>query len=215
MDAAAEFKKGVYKFTCGEFDEAKKIFEDLAFGQNFGEAWVYLGALKVLNLESGETTVQQAVECFSRADSLLPERVNQHQALYSEFTLPMIKYFCNKYEDVKSQSSSAKRKTFGSIAFSGLSLLLGSQAKKSGSKLLGAVGGVYGAYSAQQNRQEAGDMQQLVEFYKKIIVQLVASVTMYCHENKNVYLEFQNKIKELKSLNSSLAPLLESGMKFI
>ncbi len=215
MNTSTEFKKGVYKFRNGEFDEAKKIFEDLAFGYNFGEAWVYLGALKIIDLESGATTVQQALGCFEKADQLSPERVNEHQALYSDFVFPMIKYFGSKYSESRSGERSAKRKTFGNLALGGLSLLLGSQAKKSNGKLLGVAGGILGAYSADQNRQKAGEMVKLTEFYKDIIRQLVLSATSYCRNNREVYLNFQSKINELREADKILAPLLESGMNFI
>ena len=193
-----EFKKAIYKLENEEIEEAQRIFEDLAFAHNAPTAWIYLGGIKLGQLDTGETTVQQALNCFNKALEINPILKEDYQETYYELSIQQIEKFRNYYLNTKKQASKANRKAFGGLAFSGLSLLLGSQSKTTTNKILGDAGAVYGGYRANKNFQNNKDVKQLLPFYEMTIKQLAQGIKSYCSDNKNIYQNFLTKMSQFK-----------------
>jgi len=202
-----ELKKGIYKLQNGDLVEAEKIFENLAFTHGLSIAWVYLGGIKLRQLESGKTNVQQALNCFAKATELSPESRGQYQIAYCDISLWQIKNFCNRYLETKKQASKAKSRAFGGLALGGLSLLLGNQSNKTTSKILGDAGAAYGGYRASKNFLQSKDAKQLLSFYNTGIAQLIEGVKIYCSDNAEVYQKFINGINQFSLSDNALKGL--------
>jgi len=202
-----EFKKGAYKLQNGDMAEAEKIFENLAFAHNVPMAWVYIGGIKLKQLESGKTNVQQALNCFIKASELSPESKAQNQTIYCDVSLWQIKNLCNRYLETKKQVGKAKGRAFGGLALGGLSLLLGNQSNKTTSKILGDAGAIYGGYQASKNFSQSKDAKQLLSFYNNTIAQLIEGVKIYCSDNNDVYQKFINGVNQFSLANNALKGL--------
>ncbi len=193
-----ELKRGVYKLENGDMAGAEKIFEDLAFKYNAPMAWVYIGGIKLGQLDSGESTVQQALNCFVKASQINPTSKEMYQSIFCDIATKQIEKFYNQYFLTKKQAGKASRRGWGSLALGGLSLLFANQSQTLGNKMLGGAGGIYGAYRANKNFSNSSNAKQLLSFYITTIKQLVAGVGSFCSDSKNIYQDFLNKTNRLK-----------------
>ena len=203
----AEFKKGVYKLQNGDTVEAEKIFEDLAITHGVPMAWVYIGGIKLKQLELGKTNVQQALNCFIKASQLSPESKGQNQVIYCDVSLWQIKNFCGRYLEAKKQAGKAKGRAFGGLALGGLAMLLGNQSNKTTNKILGDAGAIYGGYRASKNFSQSKDAKQLLSFYNNTIAQLIEGVKIYCSDNNDVYQKFINGVNQFSLSDNALKGL--------
>lgn len=193
-----EFKRGVYKLENGDMVGAEKIFEDLAFKHSAPMAWVYIGGIKLGQLDSGGSTVQQALNCFIKASQINPASKEMYQSIFCDISTKQIEKFYNQYLLTKKQAGKASRRSWGGLALGGLSLLFANQSQSTGNKVLGGAGVIYGAYRSNKNFSNSRDIKQLLPFYITTIKQLVAGVESFCSDNKNVYQDFLNKTNRLK-----------------
>jgi len=192
-----EFEKAAYKLQNGEVDEAQNILEDLAFAHNLPMAWVYLGVIKFGKLDSGETNVQQALNCFIKAAEIDPASQAEYQQTYQDLSVGQIEVFYSEYLEAKKHAGKAKGRAFGSVALGGLSLLLGNRSNKTSNQILGDAGAAYGAYRASQNFSQSNEIKQLLPFYEETIKQLIDGVRVYCSDNLTIYGRFLTRMGEL------------------
>ena len=195
---------GVYKFENGDVDAAEKIFENLAVIHDFPPAWIYLGSVKFLQINSEKTTVKQVLNCYLKARELNPSGYKDFQKSYYNYSLGLIEYFCNKYSETKKEINKANSKMWGNAALGGLSLLVGNNTKN---RTFGAIAGSVGAgvagYHTSKNITQKRDAKQLLSFYSENIKQLIDGVKFYCSDGEEIYPLFKNKI-ELLGLSAYL-----------
>ena len=195
----AELKKGIFKLENEDIASAEKIFEELALTHDVPVAWIYIGGIKLSQLDSEKATVQQALNCFKKASEILPELREDHQETYCDLSIQQIEKFYNYYLLAKRESNKATGKMWGNVALGGLSLILGNNAKnKTFGAVLGTAGAGVGAYHAGKNISQKRDAKQILSFYNETIKQLIGGVKSYCSDNREVYAEFLNKIHGLK-----------------
>jgi hypothetical protein len=162
---------------------------------------VCLGGIKLHQLDSGKTKVQQAINCFNRAVELNPDSKGQYQETYSNVSLQQIEKFRNYYLETKQHEKKAKRGRFWNAALMGAAIGYGNQRTNSSNSVFRGTAGVAGAAYAidrmNKNSMQKQEAKNLLPFYQEIIKQLVEGVRSYCSDNLTVYQEFLNKTNQL------------------
>lgn len=208
-----EYKRAVYKWENGNTAEAEKIFEDLAITHDLPQAWAQLGAIKFIQINSGDATVQQALNCFTRASNLDLLSKELFQETYCHASLKSIQQYCLWYLQTKKEIGASTRKMWGNVALAGISLLVGNNTKnKTLGAIAGAGGAAAGAYGANRNRMQRMDAKQRLAFHEGTIRNLVAGVNQFCEDNQPLRIEFSKKIAALGEQNYQLKEILGSGI---
>ncbi len=209
-----EWKKAIYKLESGDVEEAGKIFEDIAFTYDDPAAWIALGGNKFARLGSDEVTVQQALNCFTKASELNPSSRTEYQTTFRDFSLQSLEAFCQVYAAVKQEAKKAKSGRRWNLALAGLSAVLGNRPvnRNNGNPTFRAMAGVggaaYGLHKAGQHFDEFKEAEGLLNFLEETIKELILGVHSFCLENREVYQEFLVKVNQLGLPNKSFAGLL-------
>ncbi|MDO8515650.1 MAG: hypothetical protein Q7S28_00170, partial [bacterium] len=90
-----EFRKAAYKIENNDLIGAQDIYENLAISYNVPMAWLYIGILKLIQLDlTGRITVNQALNDFKKAAQLLPDAKLFFQLRYTVLSICLIGKFC-------------------------------------------------------------------------------------------------------------------------
>jgi hypothetical protein len=203
-----EFKRAIYKLDNGDVAGAENIFENLAFTYNVPMAWIAIGNIKLNQLETGKTSVQQALKCFVKASDLLSGEKPYYQSLYCESSLRQIEKLLNYYSDIRQKAKKAKSSKKWNLLGMALSIGLGNQNSNSGNNAFRGTAGVAGAaYSLNQlknNSMQAKEAEKLLSILDATIKQVIDGVKYFCSDNQNVYQEFLKQIERIGSANKLL-----------
>ncbi len=201
-----ELKKVEYKIENDDLVGAENILENLAIEHGLPIAWIYIGAIKMGQLGTGKTTVQQALNCFIRASELEPSRKEEYQSTYCDLSLQQIEKFRNFYFVTKKQAKKAKSSKRWNAVLVGLSVGLGNQHSNNGNNAFRGTAGVAGAaYAINQiskkstQYQEAGDFLLFVD---KTMRQLIAGANSFCSNNQSLYKSFSESLSQILSDDS-------------
>jgi hypothetical protein len=203
-----EFKKAGYKLSNENLSEAEAIYENLAISYNVPMAWVYLGKLKLLQLENGTGSVKQALNCFTKASEKLPVAKNVYQVMYSALSRQLIARFINLHTETVAEMKEAKSGRFWNAALVGLSAGLGNQRSKTGNNTFrgaaGVAGAAYGLNKIGQHSQNLKGAANTKLLLENTISQLVAGVKIFCSDYELVYKPFSDYVERIANNNKSL-----------
>jgi curved DNA-binding protein CbpA len=198
-----KLKQATYKIQNGDLAGAESILEEIAFSEGASQAslaWVYLGGIKLEYMLSGKSNASQALNCFQKAVQINPSEKTNYQRVFYNASIKLIQQMLNDYLEIQKMAKKAGHRALGGLALGGLSLLLGSQARRKNNTfgaMAGAAGGAYGGYRSLANHQQSKNAQQQLVFYNTAIKQLMGAVKSYCSDNQTVYQDYLNKIKQL------------------
>jgi len=203
-----EIKKAGYKLSNEDISGAEAIYENIAISYNVPMAWLYLGELKLLQLENGTGTVKQALNCFTKASELLPGAKTLYQVKYASLSRQTIAKFLNLYLETVASAKKEKRGRFWSAAIIGLSIGLGNQRSKTGNNVFrgaaGVAGAAHGLNKMGQHSQNLKEVESVRLFLENIIPQLIAGVKMFCSNYEPVYKSFSEYTERITNSNKSL-----------
>ncbi len=200
-----EVKKAGYKLSNEDISGAEAIYENIAISYNVPMAWLYLGELKLLQLEGGTGTVKQALNCFTKASELLPGAKTLYQVKYLSLSRQLIAKFLNLYSETIASAKREKSGRFWSAAIVGLSIGLGNQRSKNGNNVFrgaaGVAGAVHGLNKMGQHSQNLKDVESVKLFLENTISQLIAGVKMFCSDYEPAYKSFSEYVERIVSNN--------------
>ncbi len=201
-----ELKRGIYKLENEDIAGAESIFENLALTHNVPMAWIYIGGIKLGQLDSGKTSVNQALNCFLKASELLPELREKYQETYCDLSLQQIERFCNYYLETKQQRKKAKSNKIWSAVLMGLSVGYGNKRSDNNNNVFrGMTGAAGAAYSFQQMNKSSiqkTEAENRLSFLENTITQLIKGVDSFCSDNQGLYQRFVGRINDrIKELN--------------
>ncbi len=117
-----EIKRAGYKLSNEDLSGAEAIYENLAISYKVPLAWVYVGKLKLLQLENGTGSVKQALNCFMKASEKLPTAKTVYQVMYLSLSRQLIARFLNLYLETIAEAKKAKSSRFWNAALVGFSV---------------------------------------------------------------------------------------------
>jgi hypothetical protein len=206
-----EAKKAGYKLDNGDMSGAENIYENLAISHNVSLAWLYLGKLKLLQLESGTGSVKQALNCFAKASEKLPAAKIVYQGMYASLSRQLIAKFLNLYLETIAETKKAKSGRFWNAALVGLSVGLGNQRSKNGNNAFrgaaGVAGAAYGLNKINRHSQNLQESEAVKVFLENTISQLIAGVKIFCSDYEPAYKDFSEYIERIANSNKSLKML--------
>ncbi len=198
-----EIKKAGYKLFNEDLAGAESIYENLAISYNVPMAWVYLGKLKLLELENGTGTVKQALNCFTKASEKLPAAKIVYQAMYAALSRQLIARFVNLYLETIAETKKAKRGRLWNAALVGLSVGMGNKRSNANNNVFrgaaGVAGVMYGLKKIGQHSQNLQDTQQMRLLLENTISQLITGVKTFCSDYESVYKPFSEYIGRIPS----------------
>jgi hypothetical protein len=210
-----EIKKAGYKLSNEDLVGAEAIYENIAVSYNVPAAWLYLGRLKLLQLENGTGTVKQALNCFTKASEKLPGAKPVYQVMYSSLSRQLIARFLNLYLETIAETKKAKSGRFWNVALVGLSVGLGNQRSKTGNNAFrgaaGVAGAAYGLNKINQHSQNLAASEDVKNFLENTISQLIAGVEVFCSDYEPAYKDFSEYIERIANSNKSLKIFREIG----
>ncbi len=206
-----EIKKAGYRISNEDISGAENIYENLAISYNVPMAWLYLGKLKLLELENGAGTVKQALDCFTKASEKLPAAKTVYQVMYVSLSRQLIARFINLYLETIAETKKAKSGRFWNAALVGLSVGLGNQRSKTGNNAFrgaaGVAGAAYGLNKIGQHSQNLQETERIKVFLENTISQLIAGVKIFCSDYEPAYKSFSEYIERIANSNKSLKML--------
>ena len=207
-----EIKRAGYKLSNEDLLGAENIYENLAVSYNVPQAWMFLGKLKLLQLENGTGTVKQALDCFIKASEKLPGAKIVYQSMYASLSRQLIARFVNLYLETIAETKKAKSGRFWNAALVGLSVGLGNQRSKTGNNAFrgaaGVAGAAYGLNKIGQHSQNIAASKDIGVFLESTISQLAAGTQIFCSDYEPVYKPFAEYIEKIANSNKSLKVLL-------
>jgi hypothetical protein len=203
-----EIKKAGYKLSNEDLSGAENIYENLAISYNVPQAWMFLGKLKLLQLENGTGTVKQALDCFTKASEKLPGAKIVYQSMYASLSRQLIARFINLYLETIAEAEKAKSGRFWNAALVGLSVGLGNQRSKTGNNAFrgaaGVAGAAYGINKIGQHSQDLAATKEIKTFLENTITQLIAGVEIFCADYEPAYKEVSEFIERITTTNKAL-----------
>lgn len=203
-----EIKKAGYKLSNEDLAGAEAIYENIAVSYNVPAAWIYLGEIKLLELENGTGTVKQSLNCFTKASELLPGAKTLYQVMYSSLSRQLIAKFLNLYLETIVETKKAKSGKFWNAALMGLSVGLGNQRSKTGNSAFrgaaGVAGAAYGLNKIGQHSQNLKEAENIKLFLESTISQLIAGVKIFCSDYEPAYKSFSEYVERIANTNKSL-----------
>jgi hypothetical protein len=203
-----EIKKAAYKLSNEDLSGAEAIYENLAISYNVPMAWIYLGKLKLLQLENGTGSVKQALNCFTKASEKLPAAKTLYQVMYLSLSRQLIAKFLNLYLEMIAETKKQKSGRFWNAALVGLSVGLGNQRSKTGNNAFrgaaGVAGAAYGLNKIGQHSQNLKEVEEEKLLIESTISQLIAGVTIFCSDCEPAYQSFSEYIERIANSNKSL-----------
>ncbi len=194
---AREFKKALYKLENQDFTEAERILEDLALAYDVPMAWAYIGAIKFGQLNTGGATVQQALNCFSRATGLNPSGKSEYQEAYIKLSLGQLEALKEDWYETKKHGKKAARSRLWNAAALGVAVGLGNQKTKTGNNIFRGTAGVAGAaYTLnriQKHSQETKSAKEGLAIIEETMRQVLRGVREFCSDNILLYGPFLEK----------------------
>jgi len=192
-----EFKKALYKLENNDFATAESIFENIALTYDNATAWAYIGAIKLGQVNTGNTTVNQALKCFHRAFVLNPSSKSEYQKSYISLSLGQLETLRDNWIETKKHGKEASHARLWNGALMGISIGLGSQ-KTKGNNVFRGVAGVAGAgYAANRmakNTMTSRSTKEALPIIEETMRQVVAGVRLFCSDNHELYQPFLEKI---------------------
>ena len=206
-----EFKKAGYKLSNEDLSGAEAIYENIAISHNVPMAWIYLGKIKLLQLENGIGTIKQALNCFMKASELLPAAKPVYQIMYLALSRQLIARLLNIYSEKVTETKRAKSGKLWSAALVGLSVGLGGQRSKTGNDAFRGAAGVFGAvYGLNKIRQHSQNLKEVEEkklFLENTILQLIVGVKTFCLDCEPGYRSFSEYVERMADSNKFLKSL--------
>lgn len=199
---STELKRGAFKLQNEDYEEAEKIFENVAVTYDDPTAWMCLGGIKFHQLDSGKSKVQGAILCFEKALEFDPDSKKQYQQSLAEMSLQQIEKLRDSYLDTKMQVKKAGRGLFWNALLTGAAIGYGSQRSSKGNNVFrgaaGVAGSAYALNRVGQHSSNKKELKNLLPFYQQTVKELVEGARLYCSDNLPLYRDFLEKLDQLK-----------------
>ena len=170
-------KRGVYKLENGEFEEAEKIFEDLAIEADLPIAWIQIGNIKLSQVGLGKATVRQVLNCFERAVSLAPGERRRYEDLYASLSLEQLHECSGLYKNIRRAIKENKSGKTWNYVLAGASAAIGAK-KGNGTgnntfrAFAGAAGAAYGLHRAAQKSTQVEISKNTLIYLEKSMMEI-------------------------------------------
>lgn len=211
-----ELKKAAYKIENNDLIGAENIYENIAITYNEPMVWVAIGNLKFQQLETGETTVQQALNCFSRAVLAAPNERNFFENTYCELSILLIDKFHTFYTNVQKKIKEEKTGKFWNIVLTGAAIGFGVSRSNNTNNVFkgvaGTAGAVYGLHKVGEHSRGLKDVETAKAFLENTIKDLIRGVKNFCADNPSVYKKFTDHLDQLSSTNKSFQDIQQKAL---
>jgi len=201
MNTNIEFKfdEATLALKAKRFDNAERLYYELARDTNTPAAWCGYGISKMAKLLSGQTTVDEVVYCFDKARKISPDQsqeieltfINNSYGLSNE----LWSFYLSSFEHIKK----ANLNMWAGFALIGVSAMVGSSEKANFyQQLSGAAGTAFGAYYVDQAYGSKKKLKEAQALSLQIVNELKTAVSQFSINSPDYVLDFNSKLKAIE-----------------
>ncbi len=215
MDNSVQLDFATMALKGQRYDEAEKIYMNLAMQGQSAEAWIGLGITKLYQLANGRT-VDEAAFCFQKAHSIDADKKNDIDDQFMYHSQIVIQAYAKVVEAAVTKYAAEQKKAGWAIALTAASAVIGSRSSSAYGTIasLGATGaGVGVAVDAFSNMS---DLKQVVSVVLQKSDEVRSGVVKNVDTSRQEYLAFDGFVQEvIKNIQLVLnPPKAESSISF-
>lgn len=181
------------------YEEAEKLYMQIATEQNSTEAWVGMGICKLYQLAEGRT-MDEVVFCMNRAKKMSPEITDEVDCQLMVNTLIVLRAYVSvvehSYKEMKKEKNAA---IFGAV-LTGVSIVSGLSSKSTFGTVASLAGTGAGVGVAVDSLNKMTKYEDLIKSVLKLCDDAYSSVTSNITNKNEVYLEFENNVQQIINL---------------
>ncbi len=197
MDNELQLDLATMALKGKRYEEAEKLYMQIATEGNSTEAWVGMGVCKLYQLASGRT-MDEVVFCCNRAKKMSPQMVDDIDNQLMINTIVVLKTYVSVVEAALEQKLKETNKAIFGAVLTGVSLIAGMNSKSAFGTVAALSGTGAGVGVAVDSLNKIANYDELIANVLQLCDDanngIIASVN---NANPN-FTEFENTVKQLK-----------------
>ena len=179
------------------YDEAEKLYMEIATNNNSTEAWVGMGVCKLYQLASGRT-MDEVVFCFNRAKKMSPQMSDDIDNQLMANTLVILRTYVILVEKALEQKLKETNKAIFGAVLTGISFIGGMNSKSAFGTIAALSGTGAGVGVAVDSLNKISNYDELIKNVLQLCDDANNGVIASISNKSDIFTEFENTIKQLK-----------------
>jgi tetratricopeptide (TPR) repeat protein len=175
------------------YDEAEKLYMQIATQNNSTEAWVGMGICKLYQLANGRT-MDEAIFCFERARKMTPEMQNDIESQAIVNTLFVMKAYMLIVEEAMQKQLQEKNKAIFGAVLTGVSLIAGMNSKSAFGTIASLSGTGAGVGVAVDSLNNISNYNELILSVLKLCDDANNGIRGFVQNKNELYNEFEKEV---------------------
>jgi hypothetical protein len=179
------------------YDEAEKLYMDIATKNNSTEAWVGMGVCKLYQLASGRT-MDEVIFCFNRAKKMSPQMSDDIDNQLMANTLVILRTYVILVEKALEQKLKETNKAIFGAVLTGISFIGGMNSKSAFGTIAALSGTGAGVGVAVDSLNKISNYDELIQNVLKLCDDANNGVIASVSNKSEIFTEFEDTVKQLK-----------------
>lgn len=179
------------------YDEAEKLYMDIATKNNSTEAWVGMGVCKLYQLASGRT-MDEVIFCFNRAKKMSPQMSDDIDNQLMANTLVILRTYVILVEKALEQKLKETNKAIFGAVLTGISFIGGMNSKSAFGTIAALSGTGAGVGVAVDSLNKISNYDELIQNVLQLCDDANNGVIASVSNKSEIFTEFEDTVKQLK-----------------
>jgi len=179
------------------YDEAEKLYMDIATKNNSTEAWVGMGVCKLYQLASGRT-MDEVIFCFNRAKKMSPQMSDDIDNQLMANTLVILRTYVILVEKALEQKLNETNKAIFGAVLTGISFIGGMNSKSAFGTIAALSGTGAGVGVAVDSLNKISNYDELIQKVLQLCDDANNGVIASVSNKSEIFTEFEDTVKQLK-----------------
>lgn len=202
MDNELQLDLATMALKGKRYDEAEKLYMQIATESNSTEAWVGMGVCKLYQLASGRT-MDEVVFCFNRAKKMSPDMIEDIDNQLMINTIVVLKTYVTVVEAALQQKLKETNKAIFGAVLTGVSVIAGMNSKSAFGTITALSGTGAGVGVAVDSLNKIANYDELIKSVLQLCDDANNGVMSSITNRNSTFNEFENTVNQLKTTLSN------------
>ena len=175
------------------YEEAEKLYLQIATQNNSTEAWVGMGVCKLYQLANGRT-MDESIFCFERAKKMSPDMINDIESQLILNTMFVMKTYMLIVEEAMQKKLQEKNKAIFGAVLSGVSLIAGMNSKSAFGTIASLSGTGAGVGVAVDSLNKIANYDELIMNVLKLCDDANSAIKNTIQNKTELFNEFEKEV---------------------
>lgn len=194
------------------YQEAEKIYMELAVNENSAEAWLGIGICKLYQLTESKT-IEEVIFCFIKSAAIAPASKAELEEQLMMHTLLVLNTYARLIEAAAKKHQEAKKTAQTAALLTGLSIVAGLNSSSTFGTVASLAGTGAGVGVAVDSLNSMNDYQSLINTVLNKCDEANKGVCQFVDRNRSEFVSFQQNVSSIVSFVENALSVINQSKK--